>query len=145
MRLTVVVLLLAGSAGTVAALPAGEGPSQRQPTPAGERGRGRGLGLCAEVHAAAQIRTPSLSRLFSCVDALPKTGDVKHIISDFEDVPPLPCLMDRRIHVDRREIWRGGRRDSDWTSRPPNAWETLDTTDRPPRWHAVLSTLHLLT
>jgi hypothetical protein len=93
------------------------------------------------LHAAAQIRTPSLPQLFSGAGAWPKTVDVKHITSDFDDVPPLPCLMDRRVHVDRREIWRGGRRDSDWTNRPPAAWQSLDTADRSPRWHAMLSTL----
>jgi len=30
-------------------------------------------------------------------------------------------LVDRRKQADRRAEWRGGRRDSDWTGRPPGA------------------------
>jgi hypothetical protein len=70
---------------------------------------------------------------------------VKHITFNLDDVPPMPLGSDRRISLDRRLIWRGGRRDSDWTNRPPNAWAQLDAVDPSPRWRAVLSTLHLLT
>ena len=72
-----------------------------------------------------------------------ETRRMKHIILDVEDVPPPTCLMDRRVNLDRREIWRGGRRDTDWTNRPRDGWERLDPAT-PPRWRAVLSTLHLL-
>jgi hypothetical protein len=36
-----------------------------------------------------------------------------------EDIPPL--VIERRHQTDRRVIWRGGRRDSDWLERPPGA------------------------
>jgi len=34
--------------------------------------------------------------------------------------------IDRRRNQDRRQTWRGGRRDSDWVRRPPGALERLD-------------------
>jgi hypothetical protein len=34
--------------------------------------------------------------------------------------------FDRRGSPDRRLTWRGGRRDSDWMSRPPGALERLE-------------------
>jgi hypothetical protein len=40
---------------------------------------------------------------------------------------------DRRVGPDRREGWRGGRRDTDWTGRPADG--TADTGVRPaPAW-----------
>jgi hypothetical protein len=70
---------------------------------------------------------------------------VKHIIFDPDDVPPAPFVMDRRVKPDRRTVWRGGRRNSDWTNRPPDAWDRLDPAYPPSRWRTMLSTLHLLT
>ena len=38
-----------------------------------------------------------------------------------------PVVMyDRRASPSRRASWRGGRRDSDWTNRPPGAMEKLE-------------------
>jgi hypothetical protein len=70
---------------------------------------------------------------------------VKHIIYDVDDVPVLPQIMDRRVNPNRRAVWRGGRRDGDWTDRPPDAWTRLVPGHPPSRWRTVLSTLHLLT
>jgi hypothetical protein len=70
---------------------------------------------------------------------------MKHIIiADVSDVPPLPPAMDRRRNPDRRAQWRGGRRDSDWTNRPPDALARLEAADRLTRLkRAVLSALHI--
>jgi len=60
-----------------------------------------------------------------------------------DDVPPL-LLVERRQTPDRRETWRGGRRDSDWISRPPGAlteWQLRTPT--PARWRSLLTMLHL--
>jgi hypothetical protein len=49
---------------------------------------------------------------------------------DWEDDPCPIVLIDRRNHPDRRVVWRGGRRDCDWTSnRPPGAIERLSKRD----------------
>jgi hypothetical protein len=41
-------------------------------------------------------------------------------------LPQLTGLAaDRRVLPDRREKWRGGRRDSDWIERPPGALELM--------------------
>jgi hypothetical protein len=47
----------------------------------------------------------------------------KHIPleGDAEAVPYVG--VDRRRQVTRRAAWRGGRRDTDWTNRPPGAWD----------------------
>lgn len=69
---------------------------------------------------------------------------MRHISSETNDVPPAPPLLDRRRTPDRRKVWRGGRRDSDWVNRPPDALarfqreQTLRTL-----WRKALSTLHL--
>lgn len=39
--------------------------------------------------------------------------------------------VDRRRSADRRSYWRGGRRDSDWLTRPAGALEILDHGARP--------------
>ena len=44
------------------------------------------------------------------------------------DVRPFP--NDRRKTPDRRGAWRGGRRDSDWISRPPGALRRFDSLQR---------------
>jgi hypothetical protein len=36
---------------------------------------------------------------------------------------PPTFTYDRRRSPDRRDSWRGGRRDSDWINRPPGAWD----------------------
>jgi hypothetical protein len=55
---------------------------------------------------------------------------MKHIISDIGDVPPPVPMLDRRRLPDRRSQWRGGRRDSDWQSRPAGALALLTATER---------------
>jgi hypothetical protein len=67
---------------------------------------------------------------------------VKHIQLQTDDVPHLPILMDRRCRPDRRETWRGGRRDSDWQHRPLGAWDRVGA-PAVPRWRQVLASLHL--
>ena len=52
--------------------------------------------------------------------------------------------MDRRKNPDRRTTWRGGRRDSDWTNRPPDALTRLEAAQKITGWkRAVLSALHI--
>ena len=41
-----------------------------------------------------------------------------------EDLPPL--YVERRRCRDRRTEWRGGRRDADWTGRPPGALTRIE-------------------
>jgi|APDOM4702015191_1054821.scaffolds.fasta_scaffold247017_2 hypothetical protein len=52
------------------------------------------------------------------------------IQTHFDEEPPHIVQYDRRRAPDRRGGWRGGRRDTDWLSRPPGALEvgTLRTT-----------------
>jgi hypothetical protein len=66
-----------------------------------------------------------------------KTNPEQHLDHGF--------VVDRRRTPDRRTVWRGGRRDSDWISRPPGAWARITAPPDPPRrrWQAVLSTLNL--
>ena len=69
---------------------------------------------------------------------------MRHLTVDVSDIPPVPPLVDRRRNPDRRAVWRGGRRDSDWVNRPPRAWEHLDANRRKPsllRW--AVSALHI--
>jgi len=70
---------------------------------------------------------------------------MRHIIADVSDIPPAHPLVDRRTTPDRRTVWRGGRRDSDWVSRPPNGLASLEVS--PPKANALrkalLSVLHL--
>jgi len=47
--------------------------------------------------------------------------DMRHIISELSDLPTAPPFVDRRRTPDRRKVWRGGRRDSDWVIRPVGA------------------------
>jgi hypothetical protein len=49
--------------------------------------------------------------------------ETPHVI---DDLPPF--IVERRRSPDRRTVWRGGRRDSDWINRPPGA---LDRMQRP--------------
>jgi len=71
---------------------------------------------------------------------------VKHTTFETDDLPIAPLLVDRRRNPDRRTIWRGGRRDADWTNRPPGAWERLASEAGPTvRVRRALSSLHLLT
>ena len=70
---------------------------------------------------------------------------MKHTTSVIDDLPLLPVHVERRLNPDRRTIWRGGRRDSDWTERPLGAWDRLGRDGRPvTRFRQVLSTLHLV-
>ena len=68
---------------------------------------------------------------------------MKHICFDTHDIPAAPFLMDRRRAPDRRVEWRGGRRDSDWHTRPPGAWARLYDERGASGWKRVLASLHL--
>ncbi len=69
---------------------------------------------------------------------------MKHIVSDIGDVPPPFPHLDRRRVPDRRHTWRGGRRDSDWRSRPLGALDRLDEAKVKVRLlRRALSVLHL--
>ena len=52
--------------------------------------------------------------------------------TEFETLPVV--LIERRAHPDRRSSWRGGRRDSDWTNRPPGGLERLERAQRGQLW-----------
>lgn len=39
---------------------------------------------------------------------------------------PVAVPFERRTSPDRRIVWRGGRRDTDWTDRPTGAWERFE-------------------
>jgi hypothetical protein len=43
--------------------------------------------------------------------------------------------IERRTASERRAMWRGGRRDTDWINRPPGA---LDQLNARPNWLATL-------
>jgi hypothetical protein len=70
---------------------------------------------------------------------------MKHLIADANDVPPAPIVMDRRRTPDRRAVWRGGRRDSDWVNRPPDALTKLEASQSKAAAfkRAVFSVMHL--
>jgi hypothetical protein len=74
----------------------------------------------------------------------PIASYMRHIVLQADDLPVPPPLFDRRKTPDRRAVWRGGRRDSDWTSRPLGALTRIerDAIWRA-RWRRALSTLHL--
>jgi hypothetical protein len=69
---------------------------------------------------------------------------MRHIIADVSDVPaPFP-VVDRRRTPDRRKVWRGGRRDSDWVNRPLSAWGAFETRrQKPGLLRRAVSVLHL--
>jgi hypothetical protein len=71
---------------------------------------------------------------------------VKHTTFQSDDLPLLPVLVDRRRAPDRRTIWRGGRRDSDWTTnRPLGALSRLEGESRAGvRLRQILSSFHLV-
>jgi hypothetical protein len=50
--------------------------------------------------------------------------------------------VERRVSKDRRGPWRGGRRDTDWTNRPPGALSQLATrtarADRLAAWRRLV-------
>lgn len=70
---------------------------------------------------------------------------MKHFVSDAGDVPPPPPSLDRRRTPDRRTVWRGGRRDSDWQNRPLGAMGRLEEAVRRRNslLHKALSALNL--
>ena len=79
-------------------------------------------------------------------NAVPSWADspcMPHSIIDLGDVPPVPVLYDRRKSPDRRREWRGGRRDSDWTNRPPVSLTKLERQLRMTRWRRAFASLHL--
>jgi hypothetical protein len=41
------------------------------------------------------------------------------------DLPPV-VLIERRHTPDRRAVWRGGRRNTDWANRPIGAWRHFE-------------------
>jgi len=45
--------------------------------------------------------------------------------SDAADHPPV-IVVERRHLPDRRNFWRGGRRNTDWMRRPIGAWRHLE-------------------
>ena len=47
----------------------------------------------------------------------------QHIVGSMDDIPVFG--LERRKRPDRREVWRGGRRDSDWLNRPPGALDRI--------------------
>jgi len=70
---------------------------------------------------------------------------MRHIILDTNDVPPPAPLYDRRRTPDRRRVWRGGRRDSDWVNRPLDGLARVDRQHtKLSGWRRALSTIHLL-
>jgi hypothetical protein len=68
---------------------------------------------------------------------------MKHLVSDATDVPPPTPAYDRRRTPERRRVWRGGRRDSDWVNRPIGGLDRLERDGRVSAWRRVLSTLHI--
>jgi hypothetical protein len=69
---------------------------------------------------------------------------MKHIVRELGDVPLLPPVLERRQVPDRRKVWRGGRRDSDWKNRPLGALDRLDAAKIKVRMlRRALSALHL--
>lgn len=66
------------------------------------------------------------------------------ITSDVDDIPMAPPPLERRRTPDRRQVWRGGRRDNDWLERPPGALARLEKSQRRhTRWLKALATIHL--
>jgi hypothetical protein len=53
------------------------------------------------------------------------------------DIPPVIAVERRRL-PDQRAVWRGGRRNTDWTSRPIGAWRQLEHVAPWRRWVAKL-------
>ena len=69
---------------------------------------------------------------------------MQHIISEADDVPMAPPLVERRLSPDRRAEWRGGRRDSDWLERPYGALARLEQGQkRRARWLKALTSINL--
>jgi hypothetical protein len=67
-----------------------------------------------------------------------------HIILEGDDVPSAPPKMDRRRVSSRREVWRGGRRDSDWLNRPAGALAHFEESRRQrARWRQALASIFL--
>jgi len=54
---------------------------------------------------------------------------MRQISPDSHDVPAPPPVVERRRRPDRRMMWRGGRRDGDWRSRPPGALARFAATE----------------
>lgn len=69
---------------------------------------------------------------------------VKHIISLDDDVPEAPPRLERRRNPDRRTVWRGGRRDSDWLKRRPDGHlNASGVMAQPSRWRELQQHLNL--
>ena len=74
---------------------------------------------------------------------------MRHIPHESTDVPPTP-VPDRRKTPERRRVWRGGRRDSDWHDRPIGGLDRferqVEKAERKKQlstWRRVLSNLNL--
>jgi hypothetical protein len=61
---------------------------------------------------------------------------MKEII-DGTDLPPI-IVVERRHVREQRRVWRGGRRNADWTSRPIGAWRHLERVAPWRHWIAKL-------
>jgi hypothetical protein len=69
---------------------------------------------------------------------------MRHVIVDVVDLPAPPPVVERRRTPDRRAVWRGGRRDSDWINRPPSALDTFRARrQKPGLLRRAVSVLHL--
>jgi hypothetical protein len=69
--------------------------------------------------------------------------DVRHIISQDDDVPEAPPRVERRRNPDRRTVWRGGRRDTDWLKRPSGHLDASAVLAQRSRWRELLQHLNL--
>jgi hypothetical protein len=71
---------------------------------------------------------------------------MRHIIServDGSDVPVAPPVVERRKTPDRRVVWRGGRRDSDWINRPLDGLTRLEAEHKSAWRRKIFSVLHI--
>jgi hypothetical protein len=68
---------------------------------------------------------------------------MRHLVLDASDIPGPAAPIDRRRTADRRTVWRGGRRDSDWVNRPPDAWQNLERRRKLRALRRVFAVLHL--
>ncbi|HEY7446692.1 MAG TPA: hypothetical protein VH702_01005 [Vicinamibacterales bacterium] len=55
------------------------------------------------------------------------------------DDVPIIFQERRKGAATRRSVWRGGRRDSDWTDRPPDSWRHFQRRRLTGRWLSRLS------
>jgi hypothetical protein len=98
------------------------------------------------VGVCTLLQSNRVASLFTPFDSA-ENSSVKHIhisLPPTDDIPIAPFLMDRRRTPDRRSRWRGGRRDTDWVNRPPDAWARVIDDARPTAlWRQMLASLHI--